>query len=388
MWEAADILAREKPILNKTQFKRREQALGLAHNEDSVLQSVAHRRTFLPISTLTYDSAHVWFSNGVANRELHLLMRSMSQCRPPITWPHLLRWIQAQRSWPAWSRAKGRALWKCFNESREVASKKEFKSGCTETIMIVPLVRHFLVTVVWTNEDLRKQLCKEVMSFNALANVVAVLQKMKVTREPATLAPELQRLISKHMKLKAAAYGLKVFTWKDHVQQHVPGQVDRDEKIIDSLPLERKHQSVKTMAETIANTTDFERTVLIKCISDQLRELQTTFYFGRLIGPQMAVSGGEATMARNARWKGLLLERDDIVVATPFRLGKVLAAMLHTKNSQITLVVQCITSSEPKDGFAVGRDSGVVEGWRLDDVEVRQATCWHSNTDGTLTVIV
>ena len=93
-------------------------------------------------------------------------------------------------------------------------------------------------------------------------------------------------------------------------------------------------------------------------------------------------------MARKAVWKGVMYERDDIVVATPFMLGKVLAAMLNTKNSQMTLVVQGMSSCEPKDGFAVARDSGVVEGWRLDDVDVKQATCWHSNADGTLTVIV
>ena len=92
-------------------------------------------------------------------------------------------------------------------------------------------------------------------------------------------------------------------------------------------------------------------------------------------------------MARKAVWKGMMYEAGDIAVATPFRLGKVLGVIQHTQNSKITLVVQGLSSSELQDGFAVARDSGVVEGWRLDDVEVKQATCWHSNADGTLTVI-
>ena len=386
LWEAVDTLAARQPVMAIGKFKELEKAHGLNHNPHGILQCVPMRSSFKPITTLTYDPAHVWFaSGGNAPRECHLMMKSLGKAG--ITWEHVREWLRARHTWPSWTRTKGNRLWTCFSEARRVSSKTEFKAGCTESVMIVPMLRHFLVTVVWRSNRLRAKLAPQIASFNALANVVLTIQDTKVSKDPAKLAPLLKNRIEVHMRLKKHAYGSNVFTWKDHVQHHVPPQVERDGRLLDSLPLERKHQSVKTMAECVDNTRDFDRTILVKAVSDQIRNLSTDGVT-QMIGPSVPSPSEPAMLARATRWRGMLFHCDDIVVASPLQLGLVRGALQHTQDSRIELLVERLASSELEDGFVTAAASGPMERWRLENMDVRQATCWHSKGDGSLEVVL
>ena len=63
-------------------------------------------------------------------------------------------------------------------------------------------------------------------------------------------------------------------------------------------------------------------------------------------------------------------------------------ALQHTQDSRIELLVERLASSELEDGFVTAAASGPMERWRLENMDVRQATCWHSKGDGSLEVVV
>lgn len=240
------------------------------------------------------------------------------------------------------------------------------------------------VTTVWDHEVIRQQTEKELVSFSALADVIARIQRAKVSLQPGIHAAELQRLISQHMRLKAAAYGEEVFTWKDHVGGHVPKQIVRDSKVFDTLPLERKHQKIKRVADGCRRVACFDKTVLTKSICEQLRSLET---IDSPEGKTLAVGG--ATMSLRGRWRGLLWARDDIAVAyaPACKLGKVLA--LRKEEQQTHLIVEPLSVSSEMDGYMVAHScAGAVEAWKLGEMEVRQAMSWYTCDDGSLRVIV
>ena len=85
----------------------------------------------------------------------------------------------------------------------------------------------------------------------------------------------------------------------------------------------------------------------------------------------------------------MVYAKGDMLVEIPLKLARMCGAIQYTQDSRIALVVEHLSvSSELSDGFAVASGSSIVEGWRLEDMEVRQAFCWHENSDGSLTVCV
>ena len=97
LWDAADQLSEQRPRMKNGPFKKLERSHGLNHNPDGVLQCIPLRQHFRPIATLTYDPSHVWFANGVANRELHFLMKALGKLRPAVTWAHVREWMYADQ---------------------------------------------------------------------------------------------------------------------------------------------------------------------------------------------------------------------------------------------------------------------------------------------------
>ena len=94
-------------------------------------------------------------------------------------------------------------------------------------------------------------------------------------------------------------------------------------------------------------------------------------------------------MASKVNWRGMVYAKGDMLVEIPLKLARMCGAIQYTQDSRIALVVEHLSvSSELSDGFAVASGSSIVEGWRLEDMEVRQAFCWHENSDGSLTVCV
>ncbi len=384
VWDAVDSLQAQHPLVSKKAFEDLQKSLGFQHLPQGVLLCRALREHFGPIATLTYDPAHVWLSNGIANGELWLLMTALGTCQ--VTWGHVQAWMKADRCWPLWAKAKGKAIHNCFNESRRKAAcnAKEFKSGCTETVQVVPLMRHFLVTVIVSDVVAEAKLDKEISSFNALADVVLCLQSMKVSSNPQALTEHLQSAIARHLSVFKAAYSEDHMVWKHHVAMHVPMQVHRDKCLLDSLPLERKHQDLKTEAESIKNMhmSSFERTVLLRSVNGQLRSLAGLQFVDKLMGEALLVPGCPAEVSVSLHFRGMQFHRGDVLIASPTQVGRMVGAL--QEGHRFTVIVERLRLVRAfSEGFVVSSTETSMELWPLGaGFDVRQAGCWHPAEGG------
>jgi len=98
IWALADRLVGDKARVSKEAFAREEKVAGINYNPHSVLFVGLRRARFRPIGTLTFDSMHIWFSNGCANEELFLMMEKL--CSIGLSWPLVGQWIDSKFDFP------------------------------------------------------------------------------------------------------------------------------------------------------------------------------------------------------------------------------------------------------------------------------------------------
>lgn len=258
VWAAADDLAACFGHETKKVFAEKEKVLGINHNIASVLFRTTCREYVGPISSLTFDSMHIWFSNGCANDELYRYMEHLDSIG--VTWKIVADWFQSDFRYPKHMRPKMASIYRCFNDVRHKASKNshEFKGQASELLCIVPMFNHFIESVI-EPAPRAAEISDATRSFHLLATVVSLLQQCKRVRDPRTLVPELQDSIVQHFQAYVLAYGSEAVTWKRHATLHVGDQILRDGCLLDAFPLERKHRLPKLCAEPVLNTKAFEK---------------------------------------------------------------------------------------------------------------------------------
>jgi len=335
------------------------------------------------VSSNTFDSMHVYFSNGICGFEMWNLMRRLVSKR--ISWARVEAWFQSDFEFPGYTRVKGRALSACFSEARKKAAKNKFKGMASELLMLMPLMRHFLTTVVALDADAADSLKDEITSFSLLEDVVKLLQKAKTMDDARAIVPELAEKIAAHHAAFQTAYGSRRLKPKHHMAFHIPGQILRDGLLLVTFVLERKHQVVKQAAASVRNYSAFDGTVLVRSIQGQLRQLEDAGVQDKLVGTQSCDVNGVA-VARAVRWNGLTIQEGDMLLAP---------------DPLVALVVECGIKDQAYLGVVATplelvADHGAYSMWSgLDNVScvaqleygMRPAFCWYENADGSRTVL-
>ena len=305
LWEKADSLQAQKDRLSRSAFEQLQKAYGISFAPEGLLWDMELRRHVRPRSILSFDAMHCVLSNGIAQNETALLFAALH--RHHIGWGELRLFVSA--SWQT-SRACGSPaqLRESVSAIREKICKDSggFKSGASEMLMLLPLVEHFLDTII-----VPRGLCgREVESFRALARVQRCIRQAK---EGERGANELEQAIGQHLTAFLRAYGPQVKP-KNHYLLHLPLQVARDGVLFDAFVGERKHIALKKAAEVVRNTAQFERTTLFRCLASQLVAVSEPDYLrDRLISPQPFVDlasflGVErAEMSKTMIWHGALV---------------------------------------------------------------------------------
>ena len=219
-------------------FVEHEKVLGINHNPASVLFRATCRGLLRPISSLTFDSMHVWFANGAANEELYQYMEHLGSIG--VTWAIVADWLRSDFHYPKGKRHSMRSLWSCFNEAKRKASKNsaEFKAQAIEILFIVPILNNIIASVV-ESPPCAVRIADATLSFHRLATVVSLLQQCKQVQDVRPLVPELRDRIVKHFEAYISAYGSEAVTWKRNATLHIADQNLRDGCLLDSFPLER-----------------------------------------------------------------------------------------------------------------------------------------------------
>ena len=93
-------------------------------------------------------------------------------------------------------------------------------------------------------------------------------------------------------------------------------------------------------------------------------------------------------VAEGITWRGMLYQKDDILVTSGHEFGRMVGAIKHCASGAAEVFVAKLVNVEAfSDGFAVCAETHQMERWPLGVVEVMQALCWHAREDGMLVVL-
>lgn len=305
IWRSADLLRQSKDTLSSRLFMELQQSTGFNFNPDGLLWDLELRTNFLPASAFTYDPMHCVFSQGIVGTELHLFLRRCKE-EVGVTYEHLRTFCKADWVWPHFSKDKGRGLHEVFSSSRARASGDGFKASASETLMVLPLVRHFAERVVAPTGKCGEEL----ECLHALGGVVSALLSAK--RGDPQGVEALAAAAPQHLRLFTRTYGEGATKPKHHYTLHLASQVRRDGMVLDAFTLERKHQDAKRAAENTDNTNSFEMSMLSRMHLSEVRALSDAAFTDGLAGPTAA--GFNLTLAEAMSVKGLKVAVGDVVL--------------------------------------------------------------------------
>ena len=385
MYEAMGILSRAQPGWTKTAFKQLQQSIGYNFNPDGVLADsglVPHVR---PSSCLTYDSMHCLLSNGVLSLEVFLLL-DVCEKHFHLKYPAIQLYFKSDWRFPGFSKCKGRAIHEVFNSTRESASKHSFKASATELLIVYPILRHFMDTVITPRCVPSGSLRAEVRSFAAACRIVDLLQAAKAGNVDHE---GLRMVAAEHLKLFVTAYGEEYVLPKHHFTQHLARQLLRDSFVLDAFTVERKHREVLQCAQNTDNTKAYEKSVLNRCLLNQVRLLETTVFEG-LSGPSVAcpplvenLQAESAMVAKASVYNGMHFEVGDMVLLPLGGAGFVKACAIVDDES-VLLVGPMALVERPTQTSSRWREQPGLQIWLLSNAAVTQAYSWTIEGDVVL----
>lgn len=381
IWEAWDHLAAESGRLTKGTFANLEKASGFSYHPDALLADHGLRRLLGPASCTTMDWLHNCLQNGIASQEICAFL---SECKAKlgITYKDLEQFVAAR-----WSFPRGQMNHKVdsvFSQVRERSGGTEaFKAGASETLMVFPLLRHFVETVVKPTGCLDDQ-CDSML---LMCGIIDAFLGLKRGTAPPML--RLESLLSTYLEKHKAVYGLAYIKPKHHFAFHNAMRHKRSgEVFLDCFALERKHQGVKAFGTTVKNTSSFESSVLARAIVEQRRQIQGTSLGDSLVGPAVQderlsnALGPNSRLAKALNFQGLLLGVNDVVLFDA--QAALVKACAQMQDGALVLLVCLLSRTGGGSAYTVWRPAGPeVHGLRLDgSVVVSVPYAWTLQDDG------
>ena len=74
IFDTVDFLREQEGHLTKTKFQKLTTLVGVGLPKDGILQRPSLRGAFKPMTALRFDPFHIWWSNGIVQQEVWLLL--------------------------------------------------------------------------------------------------------------------------------------------------------------------------------------------------------------------------------------------------------------------------------------------------------------------------
>ena len=279
-------------------------------------------RVVRPAEQNTYDAAHVFFSDGIFNHELAYFLSRLSS--EGIRFKDIMAACDVDAwSFPAIWTAGRKVLKGLFDQRRERSMKdnQSFGSGPTEMLFAIPFLSAFVD--LGLNPDHKRRFSKEIDCLRAMCQVVGAMKRAKSGNLGAAASADALRVaMVRHAQAYKASYGGEPTAYlpKWHVQWHLIGQVLRDGMLLDTMPAERKHSVIRTVAAAVQHTSAFERSVVARALVTTLHDMQELDAGDGLRGPRrdpelegvMGLPAG-STFSASARYQNVVFSSGDIV---------------------------------------------------------------------------
>ena len=146
-------------------------------------------------------------------------------------------------------------------------------------------------------------------------NIMQGLKKEGVTNSKCDL---LDHAVQKHLTLYISCYGQEMLKPKHHYCLHLAAQARRDNYVLDTFALERKHRMIKKYATECDNTATLEKSILMRALDDHLK---SSWNFDGLLGPRSkcdelaaALNASSVDVAEKACYRTATLSVDDVLI--------------------------------------------------------------------------
>ena len=271
-------LAAARAVMSRADFAEEEKARGVRYNPAGLLFSAGPR--FLAISTLRFDPMHVWWSNGVASREIFLVLTAMEGYG--VTWGMVDSFCRSKFTRPA-GLPKTRLQ---LSPEFRLACRRSglFKGSAAQTLDMVFLLCHFVESVL--PRGTARALEPILKSLRCLTDTAELVLRARAPGS-SELSEPLRVSIEAHLSAFHAAHGEDEVTPKHHLQLHVPDQLLADGQILDCFTAERKNKIGKNLfANTLQSGGTVQRCHLRRLLLHQLidaNELRADGLTGRCI---------------------------------------------------------------------------------------------------------
>lgn len=385
-WEKTDILTQRHNVPPKYRFDELQKALGLTYNPFGILADIELREFVQPVDTHTYDSMHISFSNGIGQDEIGLMLDSIKPLG--IRWEHVREYMDAAWQWPKIYKAGSAPA--VFSAAREPSGDQNFRASASEMLMIYPLLRHFVITVVAPTHKVDA----EVNSFLAMCRCFDTLQDAKKFKcEPERLSREISEFRAAHLRVHGEMKP------KGHFLAHIPSQMRRDGLLLDCFTHERKNKDIKASCNWIDKTTNFERSGLAQSIVSHMRMILKPGCFGDTLKGKMipfpalaeAEGGTEALVAPAVVWRSATFSEGDIVLVNGNHDRAVKVIACASVDLRLYLFVQELVCVAKVNDWAweyniVRPLAQIIE--LRGDLKVKPTSCWTVQQNGHILVLL
>jgi hypothetical protein len=251
-------LVRQQRILNKTAFTEHQQVRGWTYNPMSiVLHSFLQYRA---VSTLCFDSMHVWCVDGCFARELRLLMLTIAREAPrnrKVRYEDLDAWMRRWH-WPGLTRS-----------ATKVFETGGFQASASETLSAAPVLKKYFRDIVLPMGIAALE--GPIHSFLLACDVVEIIGAVNRGASPTQLKNATIAWQNAHV----ACYGDATWVFKHHQAGHLGPMWESFGIFPNCWTMERKHKESKRVCTDHFNTIAYEQSIMEEITLDCIHAWKT-----------------------------------------------------------------------------------------------------------------
>jgi hypothetical protein len=365
--------------MTKTAYKQLEVMSGFTWNPYGLVASRALCSHAAPLHVVTYDWVHSALQSGTLTAEVEAILSSTSIGRAE------LQSFLADDSWqyPRFSATKAKALHKVFDPRRiSTEDVDKLRATCSELVGLYGLLRFFFHLKL----DGVAEFSEHLQSFDAVCSIIDLLLHCKRGMAATSdTARDLRAALRLHLDSHIATYGTAHLRPKHHWMQDLPEQIVRDGLVLDAFVIERTHLRVKAIAEKVANTVAFERSVLSGLLTVSLRDDSTLLDGPVLLGHTAVWPGFDPPVIVANR---MMVFGFEVSVADVMLCGDAAGQLLACAQQEQEFF--CIVSLlQPLERITMHvsayRRTAERAVWRA--TEFAHALAWRDRPDGTVIVV-
>lgn len=271
---------RAQATLGSTAFIEYQREMGFTLNEK---YHPILRDEFLPISTISWDPLHVYFSDGMWDTETEKFVDSLEALQCSLGYAELDAFLQ-EWTWP-----------KAYATGAHICKLGKLQGPASSYMSAAPVVAKWVTNVVIPSGCLPAE-CESMLK---LSHAVELVQ---MAIHGTCDSDELDTGVLAHLAQQQTTYGPSIWKAKNCHAIHLGDQCRNKKRLYACFTHERKHKEPKRFAAPRVNTTSYETGLLEELTDQQLWSLGKPLLASTLATPRLAPKHMRETVIVDMGW--------------------------------------------------------------------------------------